>query len=75
MDREAERSAAELRRLDAESAKLEAEAEKLDAEANKLEAEVRRFEQTALMDAVKLGLGAFAAILAALKVAHVLGWL
>ena len=75
MDREAERSAAELRKLDAESAKLDAEAEKFDAEAKKLEAELRRFQHTALMDTVKLGLAVFAAILAALKVAHALGWL
>ncbi len=39
------------------------------------EAEVRRFDQTVRTDAVKLGLAAFATILAALKVADTLGWI
>ena len=68
VNREEERTAKELRNLDAASAKLE-------AEARKLEAEVRTFEQTAFIDAVKLGLAVFAAILAALKVADALGWI
>ena len=75
VNREEERTAKELRNLDAASAKLEAEANKLDVEARKLEAEVLKFEQTAFIDAVKLGLAVFAAILAALKVADTLGWI
>ena len=60
---------------DAASTKLEAEANKLDAEARKLEAEVRSLDQTTNTDAFKLGLAAFATILAAVKVADALGWL
>ena len=75
VDREEERTVKEFRNLDAASAKLEAEANKLDVEARKLEAEVRNLDQAAYTDAVKLGLAAFAAILAALKVADTLGWL
>ena len=65
----------EFRNLDAASAKLEAEANKLDAEARKLEAEVRNPDQSTNTDAFKLGLAAFATILAAVKVADALGWL
>ena len=75
MNQEEERAAKEFRNLDAVSAKLEAEANKLDAETKKLEAEGRKFEQAAYTDAVKLGLAAFATILAALQVANALGWL
>lgn len=78
VNREEERTVKELRNLDAASAKLEAEANKLDVEARKLEAEVRKFEQTAFIDAVKMALAVFAAILAALaalKVADELGWI
>lgn len=75
MNREEERTVKELRNLDAASTKLEAEANKLDAEARKLEAEVRSLDQTTNTDAFKLGLAAFATILAAVKVADALGWL
>ncbi len=75
MNREEERTARELRNLDAAFAKLKAEANKLVSCDTTPEAEVRRFDQTARTDAVKLGLAAFATILAALKVADTLDWL
>ena len=82
MNREEERSTEELRklraesnRLEAEATKLEAEATRFDAEAAKLEAETQRVPRNASLDAVKVGLAAFASILAALKVADALGWL
>ncbi len=82
MQPEAERAAAELRRLNAEAEKLEAEAatlcaeaSKLVAEADKLEAEARRIKRGTVKDAWMVGLAVFAAGLAALQFAHRVGWL
>lgn len=89
MESDAERAAAELRKLNAETvrlaaearklapeaSKLEAEATKLRAEAAKLQAEKRSFRQSAIADFAKLGLAFFAAGIAALKVFDSLGWL
>ena len=75
MEPEEERSAAELRKLRAESAKLEAEATKFEAEAGKLGAEARIVPRNASLNVVKVGLAAFASILAALKVVDAWGWL
>ena len=62
------RAAAELRRLDAETEKLRVETEKLDVEA-------RRLRQSINGDFMKLGLAFFAAVFAAVELAHRLGWL
>lgn len=68
MEREEERAAAELRRLDAEAMKLTAETDKLDAEARKLR------HGTITSDATFV-LAAFTAGLAGIEFAKRMGWL
>ena len=82
MQLEAERAAAELRRINAEAEKLEAEARKLAPEATKLEAEsdklhagARRIRRATVKDAWMIGLAVFAAGVAALQLADSVGWL
>ena len=68
MEQEDARAAAELRRLDAETRKLTAEEKKLDEESRKLRNGI-------VMDAAKLGLAVFAAVVAAINLMGSLGWL